>query len=115
MKLRIVVPPHPLISHWLTMLRHPSTPSSLYSTGLEQIGRWLTYEAVRDWLPIRNEIIETNNGKTEGKIIESSVPVLGIPNLPAGIELWNGAKEILPNASLCLNGIFSFERHKSVS
>ena len=52
MSLRVVVPPHPLIGHWLTMLRHRETPAALYATALQELGRWLTYEALRDWLPL---------------------------------------------------------------
>ena len=48
MSLRVVVPPHPLIGHWLTMLRHRETPPALYATTLHELGRWLTSEALRD-------------------------------------------------------------------
>ena len=51
MTLHVVIPPHPLIGHWLSILRIESTPSPIYSTALEQLGKWLTYEALRDWLP----------------------------------------------------------------
>ena len=63
--LRVVVPPHPLIAHWLTMLRHVGTPPSLYRTALEELGRWLTYEALRDWLPHRREEVHTALERTE--------------------------------------------------
>ena len=43
--LRVVVPPHPLIAHWLTVLRHAGTPAALFATGMEELGRWLSYEA----------------------------------------------------------------------
>ena len=105
MTLKIIVPPHPLISHWLTILRASSTPDALYAMGLEQLGRWLTYEAIRDWLPHRVEEIDTYNGKTQGTVIETRVPLLAIPNLPAGLELWQGSRDLLPNANLCLGGI----------
>ena len=62
MSLRVVVPPHPLIGHWLTMLRHRETPPALYATAMQELGRWLTYEALRDWLPHRREPIPTANG-----------------------------------------------------
>ena len=42
MSLRVVVPPHPLIGHWLTMLRHQETPPALYATAMHELGRWLT-------------------------------------------------------------------------
>ena len=105
MSLRVVVPPHPLIGHWLTMLRHRDTPPALYATGLQELGRWLTYEALRDWLPNRKERVPTTASETEGTVVEASVPLLAVPSLPCGLELWQGARSVLPDAALCLNGI----------
>ncbi len=105
MTLRIIVPPHPLIAHWLTMLRNASTPAPLYSTALEELGRWLTYEALRDWLPHRNEAVTTPETKTEGKVIDFSVPLLALPLMPEGFSLWQGARMVLPNSHLCLEGV----------
>ena len=39
MTLHVVVPPHPLIGHWLSILRIRSTPSAIYATALEQLGK----------------------------------------------------------------------------
>ena len=103
--LRVVVPPHPLIAHWLTVLRHAGTPSALFATGMEELGRWLSYEAVRDWLPHRREMVTTPLQQTEGSVIESAVPLLAIPLLPGGLSLWQGARQVLPNAQLCLEGV----------
>ena len=105
MSLRVVVPPHPLIGHWLTMLRHRDTPPALYATALQERGRWLTYEALREWLPHRKELVPTPLAETEGTVVEAGVPLLAIPTLPAGLELWQGARSVLPDASLCLNGV----------
>ncbi len=105
MKLRIVVPPHPLIAHWLTMLRNTETPSPLYATGLEELGKWLTYEALRDWLPHRTEEIETETSKTTGTVIESSVSLLSVPISAAGLHIWLGGRKVLPNSQLCINAI----------
>ena len=38
MSLRVVVPPHPLIAHWLTVLRDGSTPSPLVAAAMRAIG-----------------------------------------------------------------------------
>jgi uracil phosphoribosyltransferase len=103
--LRVVVPPHPLIAHWLTMLRHAGTPPSLYRTALEELGRWLTYEALRDWLPHRREEVQTALELTEGTVIETGVPLLAVPSLPGGLMLWEGARQVLPHAELCLGGL----------
>ncbi len=105
MSLRVIVPPHPLIGHWLTILREDSTPPPIYATALEELGKWLTYEALRDWLPHRKEEVQTSNGPTEGVVIEANVPLISFPILPGGIELWQGARNVLPNNQLCLGGI----------
>ena len=105
MSLRVVVPPHPLIGHWLTMLRHRDTPPALYATALQELGRWLTYEALRDWLPHRKELVPTPLSETEGTVVESGVTLLAIPTLPVGLELWQGARSVLPEACLCLSGV----------
>jgi uracil phosphoribosyltransferase len=100
MSLRVVVPPHPLIAHWLTLLRDSSTPSPLFATALGELGRWLTYEAVRDWLPQRQVEVETGRGVSGGTVVDGSVGLLAIPLLPAGLGLWEGARTVLPAAAL---------------
>ena len=72
--LRVVVPPHPLIAHWLTVLRHQGTPAPLCRTAMEELGRWLTYEALRDWLPHRRDTVQTPLASTEGTVIEAGFP-----------------------------------------
>ena len=103
--LRVVVPPHPLIAHWLTVLRHETTPPALCRTAMEELGRWLSYEALRDWLPHRRDVVKTPLASTEGTVIEAAVPLLAVPMLPGGLQLWEGAREVLPNADLCLGGL----------
>ena len=105
MTLRIVIPPHPLIGHWLSILRMPSTPPTIYTTALEQIGKWLTYESLRDWLPHKKEILSTKRGETEGILLKPEIPLLVIPSIPGGLQMWQGAREILPNATLCLGDV----------
>jgi len=102
MSLKVIVPPHPLIKHWLSILRDKNTPNVLYSTGYEQIGKWLTYEALRDWLPHKEEKIETNNGTAIGVFIDSNYPIRVLAQIPEGLTLWYGAKEVIPNAKLSL-------------
>ena len=72
---------------------------------MQELGRWLTYEALRDWLPHRRDSVPTETGTTEGTVCEANVPLLAMPLLPAGLELWHGARSVLPNAALCLNGV----------
>ncbi len=105
MTLKVVVPPHPLIAHWLTVLRSRSTPAPVYSTALEELGRWLTYEALREWLPFRKEILKTPYGEVEGTFIEFGVPLISILLLPGGLDLWEGGRKVLPNSQRFINDV----------
>ena len=100
MSLRVVVPPHPLIGHWLTLLRDQLTPQPLYATAMAELGRWLTYEAIRDWLPHRRVAVTSDRGAAEGDVVDSSVPLLALPLLREGLGLWAGAQSVLPAARI---------------
>ena len=102
MSLKVIVPPHPLIKHWLSILREKNTPNILYSTGYEQLGKWLTYEALRNWLPYKKEIVNTDNGDADGFFIDNDYPIKVLAMLPEGLSLWFGSKEVIPNATLSL-------------
>lgn len=100
MALRVVVPPHPLIGHWLGVLRDRHTPAPLYATATAELGRWLSYEALRDWLPHRRIPVETPLGPVEADIVDASVPLLALPLLHEGLGLWNGAQSVVPTAKV---------------
>ena len=98
MALRVVIPPHPLLSHWLTVLRDGQTPQPLYATAMAELGRWLTYEAMRDWLPRRQVEISTATALTRGEVVDAAVPLLAVIGLRAGLGLWQGGQSVLPAA-----------------
>tara|TARA_Y100001970_G_scaffold288372_1_gene415482 strand:+ start:699 stop:1316 length:618 start_codon:yes stop_codon:yes gene_type:complete len=102
MSLKVIVPPHPLIKHWLSILREKNTPNVLYSTGYEQLGKWLTYEALRNWLPYKKEIINTENGNADGTFINHDYPIKVFAKMPEGLSLWIGSKDVIPNSTLSL-------------
>ena len=102
MSLKVIVPPHPLIKHWLSILREKNTPNILYSTGYEQLGKWLTYEALRNWLPYKKEKINTDNGDADGFFINNEYPIKVFAMMPEGLSLWYGSKEVIPNCTLSL-------------
>nr|AUG32070.1 uracil phosphoribosyltransferase [Paulinella longichromatophora] len=98
--LRVVVPPHPLIAHWLTVLRDEMTPGPLFAIALEQLGHWLTYEAIRDWLPHQSVEVKTPFGETIGSSVSTSASLLVIQIVRGGQELWFGASKVLPTSRL---------------
>ncbi|MGD1951742.1 MAG: uracil phosphoribosyltransferase [Leptolyngbyaceae cyanobacterium] len=101
MQLRIHVPPHPLIKHWLGVLRDVNTPSAVFRSAMTEMGRWLTYEAIRnDLLPTVDATIETPLAPCPATFINPDMPLMVIPILRAGLALMEGGQAALPTASV---------------
>lgn len=99
-QLRVYVPPHPLIKHWLTVARDRNTPSVLFKSAMTELGRWLTYEASRKWLPTQEITVETPLTSCQGTVVNPEMPIAVIPILRAGLALLDGAQTLLPLASI---------------
>jgi len=99
-QLRVYVPPHPLIQHWLGVARDASTPNVLFRSAMTELGRWLTYEAIREWLPTKELMVETPLAPCPAKFIDPEVPTVVVPILRAGLALLDGAQALLPLASI---------------
>ncbi len=100
LQLRVYVPPHPLIKHWLGVARDAATPSALFRSAMSELGRWLTYEAIREWLPTIETTVETPLSPCPATFINPEVPIVVVPILRAGLALLDGAQAILPLASI---------------
>lgn len=100
LQLRVYVPPHPLIKHWLGVSRDAATPSVLFRSAMTELGRWLTYEATRDWLPTLDTTVDTPLGTSPATFVNPEVPVAIVPILRAGLALMEGAQALLPLASV---------------
>jgi uracil phosphoribosyltransferase len=100
LQLRVYVPPHPLIKHWLGVARDAATPPTLFRSAIAELGKWLTYEAVRDWLPTIEMTIDTPLAPCPATFINPEVPVAVVPILRAGLGLLEGAQSLLPLASI---------------
>jgi len=99
-QLRVYVPPHPIIRHWLTIAREKHTPVPLFRTAMIEMGKWLTYEAVREFLPTQEVNIETPLASTTGQLIDGSIPLAFVPILRAGLSMLEGCQSLLPTASV---------------
>lgn len=99
-QLRIFVPPHPLVKHWLAVARDAETPSPLFRSAMEELGRWLTYEAIREWLPTLDTTVNTPLGPCAATFINPDVPTMIVPILRAGLGLIPGIQGLLPLASV---------------
>lgn len=104
-QLRINVPAHPLVRHWLGVVRDAATPPSLFRSAMTELGRWLTYEAMRDeavrpWLPTIETTVETPLAPCPAIFIDPQVPVIIVPILRAGLAFLDGAQPLLPLSSI---------------
>ncbi|BDI19549.1 hypothetical protein ANSO36C_53510 [Nostoc cf. commune SO-36] len=95
LQLRVYVPPHPLIKHWLAVARDAGTPSVLFRSAMTELGRWLTYEAARDWLPTQEIVVQSPLDTCPATVIDPQVPVAVVPILRAGLGLLEGAQTLL--------------------
>ncbi|NWF62131.1 MAG: uracil phosphoribosyltransferase [Fischerella sp.] len=100
LQLRVYVPPHPLIKHWLAVARDAATPSVLFRTAMTELGRWLTYEAAREWLPTQETTVQSPLSSCPATLIDPEVPMAVVPILRAGLGLLEGAQTLLPLASI---------------
>ena len=115
LQLRIYVPEHPLIKHWLAVARDVNTPPVLFKTAMTELGRWLTYESIRQWLPAIETTIETPLAPCPATFINPNVPLAVVPILRAGLTLLEGAQTLLPLASTYHLGLVRDEETLEVS
>lgn len=114
-QLRVYVPPHPLITHWLAVARDVSTPAALFRSAMTELGRWLTYEAVREWLPVIETSVQTPLASCAAKVINPEVPIAVVPILRAGLTLLEGAQNVIPLASIYHLGLVRDEETLAIS
>ena len=114
-QLRVYVPPHPLVKHWLGVARDAATPSVLFKSAMTELGRWLTYEAVRDWLPTEDTVVQTPLAACPATLVDPTVPIAVVPILRAGLALLEGAQSSLPLASIYHLGLVRDEQTLTAS
>ncbi|GFQ07555.1 uracil phosphoribosyltransferase, partial [Phtheirospermum japonicum] len=92
----VFVPPHPLIKHWISVLRNEQTPCPIFRNALAELGRLLIYEASRDWLPTITGEIQSPLGPASVEFIDPREPISIVPILRAGLALAEHASSVLP-------------------
>lgn len=92
----VYVPPHPLVKHWLAVARNAATPTPIFRSALAELGRILIYEAVREFLPTVDGVIDTPMGPADVTCVDPMRPVKVIPILRAGLVLLEQSATLLP-------------------
>lgn len=101
----VFVPPHPLIKHWVSVLRNEQTPCAVFKNAMAELGRLLIYEASRDWLPTISGEIQSPLGPAVVEFIDPREPIVIVPILRAGLALAEYASSILPATKIYHLGI----------
>jgi uracil phosphoribosyltransferase len=100
LQLRVYVPEHPLIKHWLAVARDVNTPSILFRSAMAELGRWLAYEAIRNWLPTIETTIQTPLTQCSGTFVNPEVPLGIVPIMRAGLALLEQVQQVMPLAAV---------------
>lgn len=72
---------------------------------MTELGRWLTYEAIREWLPTMDTEVNTPLAPCPATFINPEIPIAVIPILRAGLSLLDGAQTLLPLSSVYHIGV----------
>ena len=100
LQLRVYVPEHPLIKHWLAVARDVNTPTVLFKTAMTELGRWLAYEAVRNWLPTIETKVQTPLTECPATFVNPQVPLGIVPIMRAGSVLLDEVQKVVPLAAV---------------
>jgi uracil phosphoribosyltransferase len=95
----IVLDEHPVVSHALATIRCKKTHAPEFRHAMRQVGHVLMAEATRG-LPTVPTPIETPLQQTMVQVRDSSIPILIVPILRAGLVWADLALEWLPEAHL---------------
>ena len=99
MQLQINIASHPLIQHWSGILENNNSPGAILRTACSEIGKWITYEIMREWLA--TEAIKLEDDTTIN-LISNHYKYIIVIIMPYGFILAEGARALLPTANIAL-------------
>jgi uracil phosphoribosyltransferase len=100
----IFINTHPIVQDRLIRLRDKAVPPEVFRHSLNEIALFLAIDATVN-LPTQNHIVETPLEKTEGKILDSTNPLI-VPILRAGLALSDSLSKLIPNADTGHIGVY---------
>jgi len=97
---------HPLISHWITVLRDKTTKPSNFRTAMDNVTQYLFIEASQQ-LPVHDIDVETPLAMTTGEELDTQVVL--VPILRAGQGMVDPILRQVPNARVGYLGMYRDE------
>jgi len=98
---------HPLVQQALGEIRKIGTDPTTFRARVNELARYLSYEAARD-LPVREVPIQTPLTGTTVKVIDEKLVILA-PILRAGLAMIDGAIATFPHSQVRHIGLFRDE------
>ena len=95
----VVCPQHPLVSHYLGILRDKTTPTSSFRDAAKRLSQFVLIETLKA-LPLVNKQIETPVQPTQVQALDNKLDVIFLPILRAGLAMEPVAVDLLPNCSI---------------
>lgn len=93
----VYVPPHPLVKHWMGVMRSIDTPTPVFRSAAAELGRILLYEMLREWMPTLDAQVQTPTGSTaDATFVDPTRPIICVPVLRAGTVLLDQSQTLLP-------------------
>ncbi|MCF7804114.1 MAG: uracil phosphoribosyltransferase [Candidatus Marinimicrobia bacterium] len=97
---------HPLISHWITVLRNKQTRPADFRRAMANVTRHLFFHATED-LPATDVTVETPLASTGGQLIDTEIVL--VPILRAGQGMVDPILETVPDALVGYLGMYRDE------
>lgn len=95
----VFVPPHPLVKHWIAVLRSAETPTPVFRSAAQELGKILLYELTREWLPTMDGQVMTPTGHlADATFVDPTKPIVFVPVLRAGLVLLEGSQTLVPSS-----------------
>jgi len=104
---------HPLVRHKVTLLADKTTGTGHFRELVRELTHLLLYEAAAD-LPLRSKAFHTPLEHAKGQELDARIAL--VPILRAGLGMVDGARDLLPSATIYHLGIYRDEvTHSPVS
>lgn len=98
-QLLVFVPPHPLVKHWIAVMRSSETPTPVFRSAAQELGKILLYELTREWLPTMDGQVMTPTGHVaDATFVDPTKPIIFVPVLRAGLVLLEGSQTLVPSS-----------------
>ena len=101
--MRLLITPHPLITHKLTRLRDVTTSGRNFRLLVDELVTLLAYEATRD-IRVEPVTVQTPVAQANGLQLSEPRPLV-IPILRAGLGMLDGMLRLLPRAEVGFLGM----------